>query len=48
MLHEPIAQERDRLTDIGAPGRIDRSMDALQYAIAFLAIVAAVLLASVR
>ena len=48
MLHKPIAPECDRVTDLGAPGRIDRSMDALQYAIALLAIAAAVLLASVR
>ena len=31
-----------------APHRRDRSMDALQYVLAFLAIVAAVLLASLR
>ena len=30
------------------PGRIDRSMDALQYVLAFVAIVVAALLASIR
>jgi hypothetical protein len=49
MLHQPVSR-------IGHPGtieppttgRVDRSMDVLQYATAFCAIVCAVLLAALR
>ena len=49
MYDEPASQVPNDV--IAAPettGRIDRSMDALQYVLAFLAIVIAVMLASVR
>jgi hypothetical protein len=49
MVDQPLSRGHDAI-DSGpdAPGRIDRSMDALQYVLAFLAIIAAALRASVR
>ena len=40
--HRPVALGHDE------PGRTDHSMDALQYVLAFVAIVVAALLASIR
>jgi hypothetical protein len=48
MLEQPISTRPDVAPSGDEPGRIDRSMDALQYGIAFLAIIVAVLLASIR
>ena len=48
MLDDAVTQVHDLAATPDDPRRIDRSMDALQYVIALLAIVAAVALASVR
>jgi len=48
MLDQPASPARNAVGAPDAPGRIDRSMDALQYGLAFLAIVFAVLLAAIR
>jgi hypothetical protein len=48
MLEQPISTRPDVVPSSDEPRRIDRSMDALQYGIAFLAIIVAVLLASIR
>lgn len=48
MVDQPLSRGRDIVAGQDAPDRIDRSMDALQYLLAFLAIIAAALLASVR
>ena len=49
MLDQPISHGPTRSRRTGRAGRrIDRSMDALQYGLAFLAIVVAALLASFR
>jgi hypothetical protein len=48
MLEQPVSTRPDVVPSSDEPGQIDRSMDALQYGIAFLAIVVAVLLASIR
>ena len=49
MVDQPLSGRHAIIvTGPDAPDRIDRSMDALQYVLAFLAIVAAALLASVR
>ena len=48
MLEQPVSTRPDVLNTSDDAGRIDRSMDALQYGLAFLAIIVAVLLASIR
>ena len=48
MLDQPASPASDAVGVPDAPGRIDRSMDALQYGLAFLAILVAVLLAAIR
>ena len=48
MLDQPISHGQQVALAQDEPGRIDRSMDALQYALAFVAIVVAALLASIR
>jgi hypothetical protein len=48
MIDQPLSRRRGVADGPTRPVRIDRSMDALQYAIACLAIVAAALLAAVR
>jgi hypothetical protein len=48
MLHQPISSPRQGATDAPAGEHVDRSMDVLQYATAFLAIIVAVLLAVLR
>jgi hypothetical protein len=48
MLEQPVSTRPDVVPSSDEPGRIDRSMDALQYGIAFLAIIVAVLLAAIR
>lgn len=48
MLEQPVPTRSDVVPSGDDPGRIDRSMDALQYGLAFLAIIVAVLLASIR
>jgi hypothetical protein len=48
MLEQPVSTRPDVVPSSDEPGRIDHSMDALQYGIAFLAIIVAVLLASIR
>jgi len=48
MLDRPISHGRQVALGQDEPGRIDRSMDALQYVLAFVAIVVAALLASIR
>lgn len=48
MLHQPISQAQPGTIDSPTGERVDRSMDVLQYATAFLAIVVAVLLAVLR
>jgi hypothetical protein len=49
MVDQPLSRGHDVIvTAPDAPDRVDRSMDALQYVLAFLAIVAAALLASLR
>jgi hypothetical protein len=48
MLDQPISNAPQATLGQDEPGRIDRSMDALQYVLAFVAIVVAALLASIR
>ena len=49
MVDQPLSRGHDIIVaGQDAPDRQDRSMDALQYVLAFLAIIAAVLLASLR
>jgi hypothetical protein len=48
MLEQPLTTRPDVAPISDDPGRIDHSMDALQYGIAFLAIIVAVLLAAFR
>jgi hypothetical protein len=48
MLDQSASPASDSVSGPDAPGRIDRSMDALQYGLAFLAIVVAVLLTAIR
>jgi hypothetical protein len=49
MVDQPLSSGHDIIVaGRDAPARRDRSMDALQYVLAFLAIVAAALLASLR
>jgi hypothetical protein len=48
MLHQPYARIRPTVIDPDQRRRPDRAMAVLQYGTAFLAIVVAVLLASVR
>ena len=48
MLDQPISHGPQVAIGQDEPGRIDRSMDALQYVLAFVAIVVAALLASIR
>ena len=48
MLEQPVSTRSDVVPSGDDPGRIDRSMDALQYGLAVLAIIVAVLLASIR
>lgn len=48
MVDQPLSRGHDIVAGQDAPDRIDRSMDALQYVLAFLAIIAAALLASLR
>ena len=48
MIDQQASTGRDILPATDADARRDHSMDALQYGIAFLAIIVAVLLASVR
>jgi hypothetical protein len=49
MVDQPLSSGHDIIVaGQGEPDRRDRSMDALQYVLAFLAIVAAALLASLR
>ena len=48
MLEQPFSTRHDVVPSSDAPRPSDRSMDALQYGIAFLAIIVAVLLASIR
>jgi hypothetical protein len=48
MLEQQVSTRPDVAPNSDDPRRIDRSMDALQYGIAFLAIIVAVLLASIR
>jgi hypothetical protein len=48
MLDQPVSQAPDMVAARETTGRIDRSMDALQYVLAFVAIVIAVLLAGIR
>jgi hypothetical protein len=48
MLDQPFTTRPDVAPGSDDPGPTDRSMDALQYGLAFLAIIVAVLLASVR
>jgi hypothetical protein len=47
MIDQQVSSGRD-VVPTPDPGRTDHSMDALQYAIAFVAIVVAALLASAR
>ena len=47
MLDQQVSPRPDVVTS-SDPGRIDHSMDALQYVLAFVAIVVAALLASIR
>jgi hypothetical protein len=48
MLDQQVSPRPDVVTSSDVPGRIDHSMDALQYVLAFVAIVVAALLASIR
>jgi len=49
MVDQPLSRGHDIIVaGQDGPDRRDRSMDALQYGLAFLAIIAAALLASVR
>jgi len=48
MVDQPLSRAHGVVVGPDAPDRTDRSMDALQYALAFLAIIAAALLASLR
>ena len=48
MVDQPLSSGHDIIVGRDAPRRRDRSMEALQYVLAFLAIVAAALLASLR
>ena len=48
MLDQPISHGPQVALGQDEAGRIDRSMDALQYVLAFVAIVVAALLASIR
>ena len=49
MVDQPLSSGHDIIgSGRDAPSRRDRSMEALQYVLAFLAIVAAALLASLR
>jgi hypothetical protein len=49
MVDQPLSHRHDVIVaGQDVPDRKDWSMDALQYALAFLAIIAAVLLASLR
>ena len=48
MLDQPVSQAPDMVAARETTGRIDRSMDALQYVLAFVAIVIAALLAGIR
>lgn len=48
MVDQPISRGRDVRVRPNTPDRIDRSMDALQYLLASLAIVSAALLASLH
>ena len=48
MLDQPISHGPQVALGQDEPGRSDRSMDALQYVLAFVAIVVAALLASIR
>ena len=49
MVDQPLSRGHDVIVaGQELPARRDRSMDALQYALAFLAIIAAVLLAALR
>ena len=48
MLEQPLSTRPDVVPGSDEPRRIDRAMDALQYGIAFLAIIVAVLLAAIR
>ena len=49
MVDQPISRGHDSIVaGQDAPDRLDRSMDALQYVLAFLAIMAAALLAALR
>ena len=48
MLDQPVSQAPDMGAAHETTGRIDRSMDALQYVLAFVAILIAAVLASIR
>jgi hypothetical protein len=48
MIDQQVSTGRDLVPTADSPERIDHSMDALQYGIAILAIVVAVLLAAIR
>ena len=48
MIDQPLSRGHDPVIRSEAPARSDRAMEALQYLLAFVAIVAAALLASVR
>jgi hypothetical protein len=48
MLDQPVSQAPDMAAANETTGRIDRSMDALQYVLAFVAILIAAVLASLR
>ena len=48
MFDQPVSQAPDVVAAHETTGRIDRSMDALQYVLAFVAIVIAAVLATIR
>ena len=48
MLDQPVSQAPDVVAAHETTGRTDRSMDALQYVLAFVAIVIAAVLATIR
>jgi len=48
MLEQQASTRADVVQSSDDPGHIDRSMDALQYGLAFLAIIVAILLAAIR
>jgi hypothetical protein len=48
MLDQPVSQAPDVVAAHETMGPVDRSMDALQYVLAFVAIVIAAVLATIR